>query len=485
MATIPTLTFHPEYTKMQPFVKAVRTAVLGSPFVKEAEYDYLPHPSQVDTSSQSAKARYAQYLAGAEFDEFPKSTIRSWLGKMKFSSAEITLPAKLEYLRQSVDNDGTSLTGAIEASASNCLQAKYHVLVADYNGLTGVDITQVSKAEVAALNPRATIKQYNRESLVWWDFQRINDAMQLVFVMLREVSLEFDTETFTGKDVESFLILALDENGNYFQQKIVKNLTSSGYEEGEREYVTVRGQMLKWLPVEIVADEEMTPGKLPMDLGYLAPICDLAYVRYRVSAEYKEAIRMIPPTVNTTGFTEQNWELFKQMNGREYIAVGIEGNALPEGCVMDVAGGDVAVQGYERYFKDNEAKVRALGGVFPTVDSVNDTATGAIINATDQTSRLMTLAEQLESAWSRALLYCGMFEGLWAPDAIEQNLEQVMVKLNKDFAQSKLTDAQVNTILNLQMSGLYPNSEIVAMLVQGGWSVSSAEELINMQDSGE
>lgn len=485
MAIIPTLSFHPEYVKMQQFVKAVRTAVLGSVFVKEAEYDYLPHPSQVDTSSQSAKARYAQYLAGAEFDEFPKSTLRSWLGKMKFSSAEITLPERLEYLRQSVDNDGTSLTGAIEASASNCLQAKFHVLVSDYKGLTGVDITQVSKAEVAALNPRATIKQYNRESLVWWDFQRINDAMQLVFVMLREVSLEFDTQAFTGKDVESFLILALDENGSYYQQKIVKNLTSSGYEEGEKEYVTVSGQPLKWLPVEIVADEEVTPGKLPMDLGYLAPICDLAYARYRVSAEYKEAIRMIPPTVNTTGFTEQNWELFKQMNGREYIAVGIEGNALPEGCVMDVAGGDVAVQGYERYFKDNEAKVRALGGVFPTVDSVNDTATGAIINATDQTSRLMTLAEQLESAWSRALLYCGMFEGLWSPDAIEQNLEQVMVKLNKDFAQSKMTAQERDGVRNDYLAGLIGKEEALKQLQAGGILVNTAEMLLAIEDSGE
>lgn len=485
MATIPTLTFHPEYTKMRPFVKAVRTAVLGSPFIKDAEYEYLPHPSQVDTSSQSAKARYAQYLAGAEFDEFPKSTLRSWLGKMKFSSAEITLPERLEYLRQSVDNDGTSLTGAIEASASNCMQAKFHILVADYKGLTGVDITQVSKAEVAAFNPRATIKQYNRESLVWWDFQRINDAMQLVFVMLRETSLEFDTQTFVGKTVESFITLALDEEGNYYQQKMVRNTAGAGYEQGDREYVTIGGQPLKWLPVEIVADEEMMPGKLPMDLGYLAPICDLAYARYRVSAEYKEALRMIPPTVNIGGFDQQGWELFKQMNGRDYIATGIEGNALPIGAVMDVAGAGVAVEGYERYFKDNEAKVRALGGVFPTVDSVNDTATGAIINATDQTSRLMTLAEQLESAWSRALLYCGMFEGLWTPDAIEQNLDQVMVSLSKEFSQSKLTDAQVNTILNLQMSGLYPNSEIVAMLVQGGWSVSKAEEILNMQDSGE
>lgn len=482
MATIPTLTFHPEYTKMQPFVKAVRTAVLGSPFVKMEQREYLPHPSQTDTESAAAKTRYERYIAEAQFPEFSKSTLRAWLGKMKFSSAEITLPERLEYLRQSVDNDGTSLTGAIEASASNCLQAKFHVLVADYKGLTGVDITQVSKAEVAALNPRATIKQYNRESLVWWYFQRINDAMQLVFVMLREVSLEFDTSTFTGKDVESFLILALDENGNYYQQKIVKNLTSNGYEEGEREYVTVSGQSLKWLPVEIVADEEMPPGKLPMDLGYLAPICDLAYYRYLSSAEYKEAMRMTSPTVNVSGFDEQSWELFKQMNGREYIAVGIEGNALPSGCAMDVVGGNVVVEGYERFAKNNESEVRALGGVFPTVDSVNDTATGAIINATDQTSRLMTLAEQLESAWSRALLYCGMFEGLWSPDSIELNLDKVNVSLNKEFAKMPPNVQLGQFIVNdLKMSGLTSNTTLVKMLHKAGFG-DDAQELIDSLD---
>ena len=152
---------------------------------------------------------------------------------------------------------------------------------------------------------------------------------------------------------------------------------------------------------------------------------------------------------------------------------------------MDVAGGDVAVQGYERYFKDNEAKVRALGGVFPTVDSVNDTATGAIINATDQTSRLMTLAEQLESAWSRSLLYCGMFEGLWSPDAIELNLDKVKVSLDKGFAKMP-----PNTILGdfivgpLKMSGLVTDTNLVKMLHKAGFG-DDAQELIDSLDGGE
>lgn len=476
--------FHPEFDLMRHDVKNVRTAILGTPFVKSEREELLPHPSSIDTTSKEAQMRYNAYLAGAEFDEFPKQTLKTILGRMKFQNATIELPERIAYLVENVDNDGTDLIGAIENSAANIFSVKFQCLVSDYRGLSGLGIDEVSRADIAELNPRASIKQYPRESIVWWHYDRVDDAMQLTFIMLRETQLEFNAQTFTGNLIESFLVLALDENGNYYQQKIVKS--KGGYQEGERDYVQVGGRPLKWLPVQIVADEELTPGKLPLDLGYLAPICDLALARYRVSAEYKEAMRMIAPTVNVIGMDSMAWEQYREINARDYIITGSGGtNLFAPGVSMEVVSAGVTLDGYEQYFKDNESKVRALGGSFATDQGRQQTATESQISNDEQTARLVTAAYQLESGWKRAILYCGMFEGLYQQDSIESNLDDIRLTLSKDFATAKINPQERDAIRNDYLAGLIGKEEALKQLEQGGVLISDAKALLAIDDGGD
>lgn len=486
MSSIPTITYHPEYTQMQDEIKNVRTAILGAPFVKAEREALLPHPSSIDTTSKDAQMRYDAYLAGAEYDEFVKQTLKTLLGRMNFQATAIELPERLDYLIENCDNDGTSLVGAIENAAANIAAVKWHFLVADYRGLSGIPLDEVSRADVKALNPRATIKQYPREAVAWWNYERINDAMQLTFIMLRETQLEFNKQTFTGNTVESFLILALDEDGNYYQQKLVRKSVGAGYEMGEPDYVLVGGQPLKWIPGEIVSDEEILPGKLPLDLGYLAPICDLALARYRVSAEYKEAMRMIAPTVNVIGMDSLAWKDFQEVNGRDYVITGSGGvNLLGQNVSMEVVAAGVTLEGYEQYFKDNEAKVRALGGSFATDTAKDQTATEAMIANAEQTARLIGMAYQLESGFKRVILYAGAFEGLWGVDDIEDNLDQIKIVLNKDFASVKMTAQQRDAVRNDYLAGLISKEEALKQLEAGGVLVTDAQTLLDMDDGGE
>ena len=486
MSDIPTITYHPDYTLMQEELDNVRTALLGSPFVKAKRELLLPHPSSIDTTSKEAVMRYNAYLAGAEFDEVPGQTLKTIMGRMNFPAMTVELPDRISYLEQNIDNDGTSLIGAVENAAANVGAVKWHCLVADYRGLSGLAIDEVSKADVAAMNPRATVKQYPRESVVWWNYERIDDAMQLTFIMLRETQLDFNQQTFVGTIIESFLILALDEDGNYYQQKLVRNTGGAGYEMGERDYVSVGNQPLKWLPVEIVSDEELNPGVLPKNLGYLAPICDLTLARYRVSAEYKEAMRMIAPTVNVIGMSKMAWETYKENNGRDYVITGSGGvNLFDEGCSMEIVSAGVTLDGYERYFKDSESKLRALGASFATEQSKEQTATEASIANSEQTARLVSMAYQLEAAFKRVILYCGMFEGLWATDAIEENLDAIEIMLNKDFASSKITSMERDAIRNDYLAGLIGKEEALKQLEAGGVLVSDAEMLLNLDDGGD
>jgi hypothetical protein len=477
---------HPEYTKMQLKVKETRTCIAGEFFVKDAGLDLLPHPSSVDSSSSDAKIRYEIYIKNAEWDAYPAQTLKSLTGRMKFDSADVELPERISYLIESADGDGLSLNGMMHSTASEILQVKWQCLVVDYQGLSDLPLEELSLADVRRLNPRSTIKAYTRENVINWHYDRVNGTMQLVYIMLREIGYRFETENAVRTQVESFLVLALDENGNYYQQKITKVLNGSLI-EGEMEPVTVGGSPLKWLPVLFPSDEELTAGKLPMELGYLSPICDMALARYRMSAEYKETMRNLPPTTYTSGWRANGMDDFASNNeGRRFIMTGSGAvNNMPEGVTVDVVGVYAQIEPYERYFERNTAQARQLGAVIPEDSTGNKTATEVATNSAEQNARLSGTADSIEACYIRACLYCGMFEGLWSPDAIEENSYQIKIELRRDFTATKLTADEVRVIMELVMSGLKTREQAIRELVAGGWSNDDAETTLDEMDSGE
>lgn len=481
--SLQTITTHEQYDAALPLIVRMRAGVKGEPFVKAKGRTYLPYPSVIDDGSAESEEAYAKYLSSAEFDEFPRQTLQSMTGRMKISESTVDLPDRLSYLENDCDGDGLSMVGSLTDSVDDVLQVKWRILVADYQGLSGVDITALSKADLAALNPRATIKSYTRENVVNWWFNRINGKLQLAFLMLQEVGSTFDLNNYKRETVTSYLILALDENGNYYQQKLVKS--ADGIQAGERSPVTVNGgDPLKWLPVQIVSDGELPSGLMPMELGYLSPIVDKAYHSYTVSADHKEALRNLCPTINTSGWTEQKHALFSKINGRGFIATG-SGivNNLPEGVTAEVIGGDTGFEGYQWYFDNLAGKVRAMGGSFKTDQVSNKSATEAAIDSSEQNAFLDCLATSIESAYKRICLYCGMFEGLWSQDAIEDNLDKISIDMPRDFASQKITPDEQRVIIETFMAGLYTKEQAIKMLVLGGVAPDDAQTMLSDADN--
>jgi len=475
---IDTITQLNELSTMAPAVKAVRIAVKGGTFVKREGYLYLPHPSQIDQNTKEAQVRYSMYLAGADFSEIPGQTLTTILGKLAVEKLDFEPPEKLNYLIDNVDGDGLSFDGLAKSCASNILQVKWHVLVTDYRGLSDVDTQSVSIADIQGADLRANIKQYNRESVFDYGYKRIGGVLQLSYLLLRELSKSSKKSVGVNleDDIETFLLLALDDEGNYYQQKVVK--AEKGYVESERNYVTVAGAPLKWLPVEIASDEELPAGELPDELGYLEAITNLAYSRYRVSADYKEAIRNLPPTTYISGMTVNKHEQFTETNGRDYVATGAGSvNFLPEDVTVKIEGANTQLEGYERFFKDNATSVRAQGGSFEDDNNSQKTATGANIDSFNQTAKLGGLASSLEEALRRSVLYCGMFEGLYGQDNIEDNIDQIQLKLPRDFATAKLTPEEGLMYLNFKQSGDISRAEFLRIIVQGGLTVQDAETI--------
>lgn len=468
------LPVHPLYSLNADDIQLVRDCVDGSTAVKRKAETYLAHPSDVDTTSDSAKKRYIKYLQGAEFDEYPAQTLQTLMGKLRFDDTAIELPDGIAILQQDVDGDGMSLLQALELSASNVTQVKFQVLVAEFSGLGALDPSQLSLADIQQLNPRPTVKQYTRENVVNWNSRRINGVMQLSFIALLERSQEFNQETYKHTDVYSYLILALDDDGNYYQKKIV--YSSAGKQESEPSYVTVAGQPLKWLPVVVVSDEPVPAGMLPFKMGFLYRICAATLAKYRVSADYKETQRKLIPTIFSNGGQPGDADLFEQLNGRKYIELGGV-NVLPNTQQATVLSANASMDDYHWYFAEQDRKIRQMGGSTPTSGSAM-TATEADIQASEQNAMLQSLATNLENGWRRVLSYCAMFAGLWLPDAVEDNLDQIVLSMPRDFATPKLSVEEVRVLFEAMDRGAKTRDQVVFMLEQGGWDYQTAEETL-------
>ena len=131
------------------------------------------------------------------------------------------------------------------------------------------------------------------------------------------------------------------------------------------------------------------------------------------------------------GINAQEWETFKEVNGRDYVASGAKTpNIWPnEAAKMDILESQQSLKQFEDYFTRNEKKVRALGGVFDTDKSGMRTATEVINEAEGQSAILTPTVSSIEAAMRRMVMYCGMFEGIFTPDNIEDSIKSLELTL--------------------------------------------------------
>jgi len=466
-------------------VLKVRTVIKGAPFVKMGGETYLPSPNEVDKTSTQAIAQYKKYKVGAEFDEYTTQTLTSMIGKLNLDDFTPELDPKLEYLINNVDGDGCTLKGLTESLASNVLAVKWHIAAVDYQGLQGVALEDVSAADVADLNPRPTIKQYSRESVISADFEVINGRKQLRFIMLLEVGRNFDDDIenrikSNGTDelylTESYIVLALDENGNYYQQKIVYS-SDNGYEKGEPDYITIKTKPLKFIPLQIVSDQEVNH-ELPQQLGFLNPIADLCLHRYNASADYKEALRKFVPTTDVFGMVDADLEAFESTNGRRYRAIG-QTNLWPSNEItIQTTSTDGSLESFENYDEASKNKIRSIGGVVPEYSTGDTSATEALINSAEQNAVLNPLVSGIEMSVKKLIAYCAMFEGMVDQDSVDEYAGDIMFDMPREFSKVSPNTEAGRFVIEMVNSQLMTQEQATKKLIALGWHEGELEDVM-------
>jgi len=463
---------------MLPEITKNRDCAEGTHRIKSKRTTYLIQPGNLIPATESDRERYTLYLNGAEFHEFPSETLASLLGKLSFGDTGVELPAELEYLTENADGDGMSLAGLMEYAASNILQAKYHILLAELPGTSNIDTNNLSRAQASQLNLKACIRQYTRENLIDWQFDTYDGVKQITLLIFREVE-KSRSMTLAVTEQISYLICGLDDIG-YYQQRWIEGdgKDNAMVADSDKIYPEVGGQKLRWIPVEIVSDEEMPSGSLPRSGGYLSAICNAALHRYQTSADYKEALRNGVPTLFTKGWTDGDAALFEAINsGRKNVVTGSGVvNNLPNQVEVMVEGVALNDAPFINYFEANAKMARALGAKFSDTEVVAATATEANINAGNNNAMLEKLCDNLESGFSRAILYCGMFNGLWGVDQVEENLDKIIITMARDFSSVKMTPQDALAVRDLRNDRLMSEETAITKLVQGGFIPVSVEE---------
>lgn len=476
-----TIQYDPKLATMLPEIEKIRTVLKGASFVKKKGQILLPSPNEVDKSSNQAIAQYNKYKAGAEFDEYTKQTQTSMIGKLNLDDFTPMLESEVEYLIDDADGDGLSLKGLTESLAKNALAVKWHVAAVDYRGLQSVPIESASQEDAERENPRAVIKQYPRESVVRAHFSTINGVKQLTFIMFLECGIKFNPETYTETTIKSYLILALDENGEYYQRKIVYGDNDEVESQGERDYPEVgeEKQRLKFIPLEFASDCEIE-SELPCELGFLSPIADMCLHRYNVSADYKEALRKFVPTTDVFGMTEQDVEAFEVINSRKYRATG-QVNLWPnENIRIETTSTDGSLESFEKYDESSKQKIRSIGGVIPEYSQGDTSATEAMINASEQNAVLNPLVSGIESAVKNLIAYCAMFEGKVSPDDVSQYAsDNVTFDMPRDFAKVSPNTESGRFVLEMVNSRIMTKEQAVKKLIALGWHEGEFEALFN------
>lgn len=484
---------HPDYQDTIDEVRTVRDAIEGSNAIKNGKRFkiYLPNPTDIDILNGQdfveADNRYKAYKNRAEYDAFPGRTESGYVGALKSTPPDFAeIPSEIEYILTNSDGDNLTLSESIEITQANLLEVKFHGLLVDFNGLTQVDINddsaQLTNAQAKALDLKATIKHYPRESIVDWDYGVVNNQNQLTFVKLMEKTSEINRETLERVEVENQLVLALDEEtGEYYQQQITKTIEGKD-EISEKLFPENNTGRLKLIPFEIVIDQKQKSSSIPKALGLLYPICLKAIARYQVSADLKEMLhRTGQPTSWSSGWDAHKFAQYKEMTGRDSIGLGSSQHIpLPKDSEIGYLEFNADSNGIFKYMQENQKEAKALGARFDTSDPKDEAVGVAKIRSAEELSALMNIQSSIEESYTRVLGWCFNF---MSTSTVEPTIE---IKLNKEFNKVKLTAQEQAAILNSFTMGLIDKEEGLSQLEKGGILTEAAERILNRSEiSGE
>lgn len=415
---------------------------------------YLPDPSPASEKYEVRAKRYQDYLNRAVFYNVTRRTVSALVGQIfsKYPTYDLN---ELAYLEMDIDGSGESLVQQAKDAAIQCLLKGGGGLLADMPVNNGV-----TRASMASGGIRPTISHYERESIINWRVSKVGAVYKLSLLVLSQSYIAED-DGYEQKLGEQLLVLRLVEG--LAESEILQKIDGDWVSQGVNKLKDNKGKQLTEIPFYFygaVNNDAEIDGSPVYDLA------ELNIAHFRNSADLEESLFISQPTLVVSGLTEQ-WVNDVLDNG---IAIGSRsGILLPQGGSAQLLQPDPNDK-IQVAMRHKEEQMKALGAKLVESQSGQaKTALQASQEASDETSTLMTISNNLSDCFTKAIRACGRYIGI--------ETDGLFVTFNTQFSFSKMSPEQLTSLVQLWQAGAISFAEMRESLVE--------DEIGKVEDVGE
>ncbi len=288
-------TQHPLLKTYLPKWKRCRDCSDGQDAVHAAGTAYLPRLKDQEPDD------YDAYRKRAVFYNATWRTLGGLLGMMFRKPPQKDLPAAIATYEDDIDMAGTSLETFARRVALEVLEVGRVGIMVDRPPMGNVAGMSVAAVEKLGLRPWMTT--YRAESIINWQYRRVNNRYVMARVVLKEAHAEPDGE-FAEKVVDQYRVLDLDEE-NFYRVRLFRKgadaQAKGGFIEVENFNPVMSGAKMDFIPFAIVGTDGIDSD---LDEPPLIDLVDLNMAHYRVTADYEHGCHFTGlPTAYVTGFS--------------------------------------------------------------------------------------------------------------------------------------------------------------------------------------
>lgn len=405
---MPVDSLHPAYEPHERRAARVRDAVAGTDAVKAAKTLYLPHPvagwdKLTGDLREEAVERFEAYIARATFLGVTGRTHEGMLGGVFRKTAEVELPAAIDYMREDADGSGMALEQFSKLCVSGVMQEGRAGVLVDYpeaeDGLT--------REQTRGL--RATLRFYDSASIVNWR----TDGERLALVVLREV-YEVDVDEFDRDREFQYRVLRLEE-GVYTQQ-VYRDERPAGEKVTPRD---ASGQPWTTIPFQFLGAKNNDEHP---DKPLLLDIADINLAHYRNSADVEEGAHLVGQPMLHVDIGDASVDEWKELNPTGIQVGSRRGIQTKNGSIA-------MVQAEERnlplsLMEAKEKQMLAIGARLIEQRGGNETAEAVRARSGAENASLSSVATNVSDGIENTLEWCLAFMG---------GTGEVVYRLNQEF----------------------------------------------------
>jgi len=411
--------------------------------------------------------RNINYINGAILVNATERTLTGLMGMLfRVAPSDENIVGDIEYLIQNVNGAGLTLNHQAKSTASKVLQQGRRGLLVDMPKTDGV--TEITRADVAN-GFRPKILTYEACEIVDWNESLINNQMVLDLVVLNEVKCIFiDDQRIKRKKVLLQRVLRLLD-GVYVQETFIE-----GESQGDFTIITDGNNIpMSFIPFIFVGSVNNDPC---IDMLPLESIADVNLGQYRNSADLESSsfqLSAAQPWIADDHYAHQisnpneKGELTQTFGEEDLIVLGNGGSFNISQPDPNTLANDLA--------KEKRIEMAELGAQLISEGGAAETAEAARIKKASDASVLDIISENISSAYSQCISWCGLFLG------VDLDAEEIGYKLNDDFFETKLTPEERNIAIMEMQSGIYP-TRIARSLLQKGGVIPANEDLIKLDE---